>query len=298
MYDVDTAFLRTFVTLAETKSFSKTGARVGRSQSAVSGQIKKLEEIFDRQLLERDTRNVRLTEDGEKLLGYAREMIAAADAMLARFRQTDVTGEVRFGSPEDFATAYLPEILAAFSAAHPGVQLHVSCALTLQLIGEFENGMHDLVIVKQAPDAVHSGARPLWRETLVWVGPESGGLPNGFEEAQTFFAERGRALPLVLSPAPCVYRSRALSALERARVAWTSAYISPSHAGCAAAVRAGLGYAVMPQALIPAGLSVLTDWPGLESADLCVLEQARPTPAAAALSSFIESRMAQRREPG
>jgi DNA-binding transcriptional LysR family regulator len=91
-----------------------------------------------------------------------------------------------------------------------------------------------------------------------------------------------------------VYRERALTALEAARAAWTSAYISPSHAGCAAAVRAGLGYAVMPRGLIPAGLMILTEWPALKSADLCVLEQTRPTPAAAALSRFIETRMAAR----
>jgi DNA-binding transcriptional LysR family regulator len=292
MYDVDTAFLRTFVALAETRSFSKAAARVGRSQSAVSGQIKKLEETFARQLLERDTRNVRLTDDGEKLLAYARDMIAAADAMLARFRVKEVIGEVRFGSPEDFATAYLPEILAAFSQAHPQVQLHMSCALTLTLIAEFEAGEHDLVIVKQPTLAHHTGARPLWREELVWVGPQDETLPADFSEAQALFAERRRPTPLVLSPAPCVYRSRALAALEIAKVAWTSAYASPSHAGCAAAVRAGLGYAVMPQGLIPEGLRALSGWPALDPADLCLLQHSRPSVAAAALAHYIEGRMA------
>jgi DNA-binding transcriptional LysR family regulator len=294
MYDVDTAFLRTFVTLAETRSFSKTGVLVGRSQSAVSGQIKKLEYVFACQLLERDTRNVRLTPDGEKLLVHAKEMIAAADAMLARFRGAEIAGEVRFGSPEDFATAYLPGALAAFGDAYPGVQLHVSCALTLQLIAEFEAGQHDLVIVKQAPGQLHPGARPLWRETLVWVGPQSDLLPADFEEARAVFAARGRVLPLVLSPAPCVYRSRALAALESCRAEWTSAYTSPSHAGCAAAVRAGLGYAVMPLGLMPEGVQALNGWPALESADICLMEPPRPSPAAAALASFIETSMQAR----
>ncbi len=296
MYDVDTAFLRTFVTLAETRSFSRTGMLVGRSQSAVSGQIKKLEEIFDRQLIERDTRNVRLTQDGEKLLGYARDMIAAADALLARFRSQDISGEVRFGSPEDFTTAYLPDILAAFTDAHPQIMLHVSCALTRALIDEFEAGLHDLVLIKQSPERVHPGARAIWREELVWVGPTADSLPDGFAEARAIFAERARPLPLVLSPPACVYRERALAALDRAKAPWTSAFTSPSHAGCAAAVRAGLGYAVMPRGLIQEGVRVLHDWPMLESADMCLLEPSRQSPAAAALAHFIESRMAARRD--
>ncbi|MBU6407635.1 MAG: LysR family transcriptional regulator [Alphaproteobacteria bacterium] len=296
MHDVDTAFLRTFVTLAETRSFSRTGTLVGRSQSAVSGQIKKLEEIFERQLIERDTRNVRLTPDGEKLLGYARDMIAAADAMLARFRSKDVSGEVRFGSPEDFATAYLPDILAAFTDAHPHIMLHVSCALTRVLIEEFEAGERDLVLIKQSPERLHPGARAIRREELVWVGPATNSLPEGFAEARSFFSERGRPLPLVLSPPACVYRERALAALDRAKAHWTSAFTSPSHAGCAAAVRAGLGYAVMPRGLLERGVRVLHDWPALEAADICLLEPARRSPAAAALAHFIETRMPSRRD--
>jgi len=124
MHDVDTALLRTFVAVAESGSFSGTGALIGRSQSAVSGQIRKLEQTFGRRLLERNTRNVRLTPDGERLLVHARRLIAAADAMLARFRADDLKGEVRFGSPEDFASAYLPDILGVFAAAHENVQLH------------------------------------------------------------------------------------------------------------------------------------------------------------------------------
>jgi DNA-binding transcriptional LysR family regulator len=151
MHDVDTSLLRTFVVLAETGSFSRTGGRIGRSQSAVSGQIRKLEEMFGRQLLDRDTRNVRLTAEGERLLVHARAMVAQADAMLARFRAPEIAGEVRFGSPEDFASAYLPDILGVFAVAHPAVELHVTCQLTLPLVEEFEAGGQDLIIVKQDP---------------------------------------------------------------------------------------------------------------------------------------------------
>lgn len=290
MHDVDTSLLRTFVAVAETGSFSRTGALIGRSQSAVSGQIRRLEETFGRALLDRDTRNVRLTGDGERLLAHARKMIAAADAMLARFRTDDLVGEVRFGSPEDFASAYLPDVLGVFAAAHDGVQLHVTCKLTLTLIEEFEAGLHDLIVVKQDPGRRHPGARPLWRESLVWVaGP---GAETDFRAA----SGGARPLPMVMAPAPCVYRGRAAAALDAAHVAWANVFTSPSHAGCSAAVQAGLGYAVMPRAMVPSGLTVLSDgWPALPEAEMALLSAPRRAPAVAALADFIENRVARRR---
>ncbi len=152
------------------------------------------------------------------------------------------------------------------------------------------------MLIKQSPERIHPGARAIWREELVWVGPTTDSLPEGFSEARAVFAERARPLPLVLSPPACVYRDRALAALDRAKAPWTSAFTSPSHAGCAAAVRAGLGYAVMPRGLIQEGVRILQDWPMLEAADMCLLEPARQSPAAAALAHFIESRMAARKD--
>ncbi|MFN8831335.1 MAG: LysR family transcriptional regulator [Labrys sp. (in: a-proteobacteria)] len=299
MHDVDTALLRTFVGLAATGSFSRTGLRVGRSQSAVSGQIKKLEAIVGRTLLDRDTRNVRLTADGAAMLVHARQMIRLADAMIERFRDADIEGRVRFGTPEDFASAYLPEILGAFAVAHDRVQLHVSCDLTLRLIAQFEAGEHDLVIIKQDPATPHKGARILWREQLVWVAPPD--ERSSFEALRTGFAARGRPLPLVVAPSPCVYRSRAAVALDRRDIPWTAVYTSQSQAGTVAAVKAGLGYAVMPRAMVPADLAALDEahgWPTLSPAEICLLVGARPSPATAALARFIEAQApgaAQRR---
>lgn len=279
MHDVDTSLLRTFVVLAETGSFSRTGGLIGRSQSAVSGQIAKLEAMFGRVLFDRDTRSVRLTGEGERLLAPARALIAAADAMLERFSAVEVAGEVRFGSPEDFASAYLPDILGVFAAAHPAVELHVTCQLTLPLIEEFEAGGQDLIVVKQDPVRPYPGARALWRERLVWVGASEVAFGGA------------RAVPLVLSPARCVYRSRAVGALEAAGVGWTGVFTSPSFAGCAAAVRAGLGIAVMPLAMVPQGLVVQQGWPVLDQAEIALLGTARLSPAAAALARFIAERV-------
>jgi DNA-binding transcriptional LysR family regulator len=282
MNDLDTSLLRTFVLLAETGSFSGTGARIGRSQSAVSGQVAKLESMLGCRLLARTTRVVRLTADGERLLPHARGIVAQADAMLARFRVPEVAGEVRFGSPEDFASAYLPDVLGVFAAAHPAVELHVTCQLTLPLVAEFEAGQLDLIVVKQDPARPYAGSQRLWREELVWVGAGD----------MTFAGER-KLLPLVLSPAPCVYRARATGALDAAHVPWTGVFTSPSFAGCAAAVRAGLGVTVMPRAMVPDGLRVLDGWPMLPPAEIALLGAARLTPAAAALAAFITERLSR-----
>jgi DNA-binding transcriptional LysR family regulator len=283
MQDVDLTLLRTFVTLADTASFSRTGDVIGRSQSAVSGQIRRLEEVLGRRLLERDTRNVRLSGAGERLLGPARAMLAQGEALLARFADEEIAGVVRFGSPEDFASAYLPDILGVFAAAHERVELHVACSLTLPLIAEFEAGAQDLIIIKQDPARRHAGAKALWREALVWVGAEARQCA-------------GCVVPLVLSPAPCVYRSRAVAALDAAGVAWTGVFTSPSFAGCTAAVRAGLGVAVMPRAMVPAGLVVQgADWPVLAEAEMSILCSPRPSRAVAALAAFIEEQVPRRR---
>lgn len=280
MHDIGTQLLRTFLSLADTASFSRTAAVVGRSQAAVSGQIARLEATLGKPMFTRDTHNVALSADGERLLPLARAMVAQADTIKERFSTMDIAGEVRFGSPEDFASAYLPDILAVFAAAHPAVDLHVSCLLTLPLIAEFNAGLHDLIVVKQDPTPaslhhVNPGARILWRETLVWAS----------NTARTSVAPR--PVPLVLSPAPCVYRRRALQALDDRQHTWRVVYTSPSFAGMLAAVRAGLGVAVMPRAMVPPDLTILSGWPDLAEAEIALLVKPRPNPAIAALASFL-----------
>ena len=109
--------------------------------------------------------------------------------------------------------------------------------------------------------------------------------------APGFTLDADRPVPLVASPAPCVYRRRATQALEGAGRLWTGIFTSPSFSGCLAAVRAGLGVAVMPRAMVPPGLEVLTGWPDLAPAELAILGRERPTPAAAALGAFIAARV-------
>jgi len=286
MYDIDTSLLRTFVILAETRSFTRTAEKIGRSQSAASMQIAKLEGMLDTRLFERDKRNVMLSADGEKLLGYARQIVGLSDSLIGRFREPEIEGEVRFGSPEDFATFFLPDILASFAHSHPRLALNVNCDLTLKLIEDFEKNKYDLIIIKQEPGHLYKGAQPLWRERLVWVGASHEEKTKSFKE----IAKGKDPLPLVLSPQPCVYRARAVQALDKAGIAWKTAYTSPSVAGVLAAVKAGLGYAVLPRKMIPKDLAALEPemhWPKLKDSEICMLAQESGNPVIDALSEYI-----------
>ncbi|WP_448584954.1 LysR family transcriptional regulator [Thermaurantiacus sp.] len=285
MLPLDVPLLVTFLDLARTGSFTRTAARVNRTQSAVSAQIRRLEAMLGVRLFERSTRSVALTPAGERLVPHATAVVEAAAALAARFRNGEVAGDVRLGCPEDVAGTDLPTILADFAAAHPRVRLHVRCDLTLHLVEQFEAGAFDLILIKQDPQRILPGARLLRHEPLAWVGPA--GLAG---------AAPPDPVPLVLAPAPCVYRARALEALGRAGHGVDVVYASSSETGQIAAVRAGLGMTVLPARRVPADLRMARDgWPPLPEAAICLLSAARPTGAVEAFARYAEARLG---EPG
>lgn len=258
---IDLDLLRAFATVAETGNMTASAARLFRSPSAVSLMIKRLEEQLGLRMFERGHRAVRLSAAGEQLLGHARRLLAAHEAMLDEMAEPALQGVVRLGTPEDFATTYLPEVLARFAKSHPRVALEVSCDLTLNLLGTFGRGEFDLVLVKREPAGPESGVR-VWREPLVWAAA------GGFD------IEGADTLPLAVSPPPCVYRARAIAALERSGHAWRIAYTCASLAGSQAAVRAGLGVTVLPRDMVPADLAVIDDpdlLPDLHDTEIALL---------------------------
>ena len=238
-FTLDTLQIKSFIAIAETGTFSHAADVVGRTQSALSLQIKKLEESLGSQLFDRTSRRVKLTEQGEVFLGYAKRIMALQWEAYSRIKEPDIEGEIRLGTPEDFATHYLPEVLASFRQHHPRVQLNVACDLTLNLIDGFHKGHFDVILVKRDPKAAKGGTK-VWREPLVWAAADH----HKPEEP----------LSLVLSPQPCIYRARALAALDRAKKPWHISYTSPSLAGTIAAVKAGLGITVLPANMLPSGI--------------------------------------------
>ena len=241
-FDFD--LLRTFVAVVDNGSFTKAGERIGRTQSTVSLQIKKLEENLRKPLFERGGRELQLTADGEVLLGYGRQLLQIADEARARLLEPDIEGTIRLGTTEDFATVYLPDILARFARAHPRITLDVNCNFSFHLLEGFSKGEYDLVLIKREPQAPLGGT-PVWRDVLVWVcSPQ-------------FVLDPGHPIPLALAPAPDVYRKRALASLQALGRDWRIVYTSVSSEGLQAAVRAGLGVTVLSKDTIPPGLKIV-----------------------------------------
>lgn len=258
---VDTLQLKSFVAIAETGTFGQAAEAVNRTQSALSLQIKKLEEQLGCELFDRTHRRVALTPQGEIFLGYAKRMIQLQWEAFSRLREPDVEGEIRFGTPEDFATHYLPGVLASFRQHHPRVQLNVACDLTLNLIDGFHRGEFDVILAKRDPQRVKGGTK-VWREPLVWAAAD------GYQPEER--------LSLVLSPQPCIYRARALAALDRAKRSWHISFTSPSLAGTLAAVKAGLGITVLPAHMIPDGIHITakeTKLPHLADSEVALMKK-------------------------
>ncbi|MGE7157615.1 LysR substrate-binding domain-containing protein [Methylorubrum rhodesianum] len=238
-FDLD--LLRTFVAIVDNGSFTRAARRMDLTQSAVSLQIKRLEDGLGRRLFDREDRALHPTPEGEILLGYARQMLALGAAAWARIVEPEVSGLVRLGTPEDFATTHLSDILARFSRSHPQVALEVNCDFTVHLLDDFAKGRYDLVLFKREPQG-YGGGTEVWREVLDWVA------------SLRLVCNDPGPVPLVLAPAPDIYRKRALAALDAVGQSWRIVYTSPSLAGLQAAVQAGLGVTVLPTEMIPPGL--------------------------------------------
>lgn len=276
--NIGTDLLRTFVAVVEAGGFARAAGRLMRGQSAVSLQIKRLEDSLGVRLLERSPRSLVLTAEGEMILDHARRLLALHDELVARVAEPELSGIVRLGAPEDFATSHLPAVLSRFARAHPGVALDVTCELTLELLERFRAGGLDLALVKREPSGITDGIR-VWREPLVWVSSGQS-LPGGAD-----------GLPLVVSPPPCVYRKRMTEALSDAGLRWRVAYTCGSLAGTHAAVRAGLGVTALPKEMVPADLAIVgsetAGLPDLADTEMALIEAKNLGTAALRLRDFI-----------
>ncbi len=277
---IDTIGLQCFLAITETGSVTKAALRIGRTQSAVSQQIAKLETLLGKPLFVRG-KTLSLTRDGEIFLGYARQIFTLQREAIDRFKEPELQGEVRFGMPEDFASVYLSDVLVDFSLLHPRVFVNVECDLTLNLFERFKRGEFDLVLVKMnRPEDFPNGV-DVYSEKLEWVGHQ-----NLIEETHT-------PLPLVLAPQPCVYRARAIKSLEDAGIKWRLVFSSPSYAGTIAAVKAGLGMTVLPRTMIPDQLSALnySSLPSLDDAHICLLKHDAKNQALLSFEQFVLAKL-------
>jgi DNA-binding transcriptional LysR family regulator len=283
---LDPDLLRSFVAVAEMKSFTLAAQRLGLRQSTVSQHIKRLEEALQRRLLARDTHAVAPTPDGDALVDFARQVLDANERIDRFFAGSELRGRIRFGVSEDFVLSGLHEVLADFAGRHASVDLELTVGLSGGLYERFDAGELDVIFVKRRGDDPRG--QVAWRERLIWVG-RSGIRPDP-----------QLPLPLVLYPPPSITRALALDALERAGRPWRVACTSGSLSGIWAAARAGLGVAAHSARLIPPGLIVLPSsryLPELAEIEFVVIGPGQQHRIASALMDVIldNANMLQRR---
>ena len=251
---LDLELLRSFVSVVDAGGFTRASERVHRTQSTVSQQIKRLEEDVGQPLLIRNGKDVTPTEAGERLLSYARRLLSLAEEARDVMTRPGNEGAVRLGIPEDFAAYRLTKLLASCSRTRPGLRLHVRADQSLTLKRDLERGELDLALFKR--DAGEKGAIAAWPERVHWV--TSKGYPIDLKMS---------SVPLIGFPGGCLYRARAIHALESAGRSWHMAYTSSSLAGIQAAVAAGMGLSILSEMAIQADHRVLTARDGFAPID-------------------------------
>ena len=240
--NLDMDLLRTFVTGVRLGSFSQAAAKIGRSQSAVSLQLRRLDAQIGTAMFRREGRGLQLTEAGEVFFTYAVRLLDLNDEALESLQRREVEGEIRLGIPPDLAETWLPRMLARFGRSHPGVFIEARVDRTVTLLADIAAGNLDLALVWERGALAGPGSATVAEMPIVWIAAED----YAFSPVET--------LPLIMMGEPCLFRAHALAALAEEGVANRIAFTSSSLAGLWAAVGAGLGIAIRTPAIVPPGL--------------------------------------------
>jgi DNA-binding transcriptional LysR family regulator len=284
-FDMDV--LRTFVTGFELGSFARAAERLGRSQSAISTQLRKLEEQAGQPLVQKSGRGLALTSAGENLLAYAKRILDLNDEAVHMLRGAEVEGWVRLGLPQDFAETWLPTVLGRFARLHPKVRVEIRAERNADLLGRMARGELDLALAwgvgglsaRDTPHAQHVANLP-----VAWIGrADWPRIDSGDREP----------LPLVAFETPCIFRTLCVDALNDAGIAWRVAVTSPSLSGLWAAAEAGFGLTVRTAIGIPRSLAMLDPaahgLPALPDIALALHRaEAQPSDAVARLAQILQ----------
>ncbi len=278
---LDPELLKAFVAVADQRSFTRAASGLNRTQSAVSMQIKRLEEQLGTALFHRTKANVALSPAGEGLLGYARRILALNEEAVARLREHKVEGVVRLGVMDDYGTSILPPLIASFMAGYPLIQVQMETGLTSTMPGRLGEA-YDLVI---AMHRAGSGQGEFLRhEQAVWAAS-----PHHSVETQD-------PLPVALYPVGCLFRQWAMEALDRAKRRWRLAFVSHSLAAAEAIAAEGLAVTVVKAGTFPPRLRPLGErdgLPPLPAADICLHRAAKLSRAAALLGDHLRQTIAR-----
>ncbi len=242
--NLPTDLLRSFITVSDLGGYTRAGKVLNRSQPAISLQMRRLEELVDAQLITHDGRQLKLTEAGEILSAYARQMLHLNDDAVGHFRPTDISGTIRIGLPTDYAVAYLQEAVARFALKHGGAKLEILCDLSANLLDGLNGNQIDIVVALVSEDKkqylVHA-----WEERPVWVVGRSSKV------------DQVSPLPLVGHFENCEYRKRMTAALKNHDMQWRHVYTSPDISGVQDAVEIGLGLTALTRATLTGKMRVL-----------------------------------------
>lgn len=277
--DLQFDWLKAFVAVVDAGSLSNAAPRIARSQSAVSMQLKKLEDAVGGPVLLRGPRQLELTETGQHLIGYARRLLDLHDETLTSLHGPRLSGSVSLGMPDDYAAMYLTPVLRSFAASHAGVEISLVCEQSTSLIPQVLRGTLDLAVVSR--HGSKQGAH-LFFEPLVWVA------------SKPHEAWRRQPLPLAMYEPTSQARIECVAALTRKRCAYRVVYSSASLAGQLAAVQSGLAVAVLTRCSVPDDLLILQakhGVPDLAAMDVAVMRSktSRRNPAVDALEQKIIS---------
>ena len=255
--NLDVDLLKTFLAIADNGSFTRAAEEVHKTQSAISMQMKRLEELLGVPLFAKDGRMSRFTPDGERLVDYARRIVSFNDEVVSVFTKPELTGTIRFGTPDDYAEKFLPEILARFARTHPLVTVNVDCLRSGELFTRVKRSEIDLALVTHGCDIVTD--EPVRREQLVWV------------TSMRHCAHMAEVLPLAVSHSGCEWRGKVLKSLDMQGRKYRVAYSTPNSNAVNAAVMQGLAVGAMPELCVRPGMRILTEkdgFPALGSFDI------------------------------
>jgi DNA-binding transcriptional LysR family regulator len=276
---LDIEQLKTLVAIAETGSFTKAAEEVNKTQSAVSMQMKRLEEIVNRPLFLKDGRQSRLTEAGRELVDYGRRILQLNAEAMSHLQGPQIDGAVRLGTPDDYAERILPQVLTRFARTHPRVEVTVNCAATPLLLEDLAAHELDLAIVTRTKSMPN--ARIFRRERVLWVAANNS---NVWQE---------KSVPLAMGKRECEWRQAACASLDAINRPFRMAYSSWDFSALCAAVLAGLAVGILPESGLKPDMRVLTPedgFPELPNCDVAVIHATgQLTPAAQALEELIVS---------
>lgn len=273
----DPALLRTFLAVAEGLSFTRAAQQLGLSQPTVSQHVRRLEEAAGRQLVRRDTRSVSLTDNGQAMSGFARNILAANDEAVSYFTGSAMSGRLRFGAADELALSELPTILWQFRQLYPRINLELTVTQSGTLYRRLLANHLDLIFINQEADLGRGTL--VRRDRLVWVGVERLQL------------DPAQPVPVITYHAPSLSRSAAIESLEREHRTWRITCNTREINGVLAATRAGIGICVLAQSRVPGDLRILSgrfDLPALPDVEMALVDNPRASrEPVAALSRAI-----------